>query len=183
MLKPTQGHRLLVWLIPLLLDTRLDDDLCHVTQPPHQDGNCIQRRNVHPSPVQYAFPPKPPKIPLPLQIPAPPPHAPAGSPAVPGWCQHLARAIRPHTSYPGVLGGHPSPGGGQEGAHLNGLEALGACLALAGRQLISACRGRWQWLQKMVMGLGWPEAGREPLPPLPLAVAEPADPAAPGLLL
>lgn len=46
-----------------------------------------------------------------------------------------------------------------ERAHLNGLGALGACLALAGRQLISACSGRWQWLQKMVMlpGLGWLE--------------------------
>lgn len=42
----------------------------------------------------------------------------------------------------------------REGAHLNGLEALGACLALLGRQLISACRGRWQWLQKMVIAAG-----------------------------
>lgn len=99
----------------------------------------------------------------------------------------LQRPSDPTPFVPGFWEAIPAlrEGRRREGAHLNGLEALGACLALLGRQLISACRGRWQWLQKMVMlpGLGWPEADRETLPPSPLAVAEPADPAAPGLLL
>lgn len=104
----------------------------------------------------------------------------------------------PTSAIPGLWEAIPDLREGRrwEGAHLKGLEALGACLALMGRQVISACRGRWQWLQKMVMlpelgwpeaarepDLGWPEAAREPLPPSPPAVAEPADPAAPGLLL
>lgn len=138
-----------------------------MTQPPHQDGKYIRCWNVHPSPIQDAFPPKPPKIPLPLQVPAPPPHALAGSPAVPGWCQHLARAIRAYTSYPGLLGGHPSPERGQEAGESSPERPGGAGRLLGpGGQAAHLCL---QWPVAVAAedghaaGAGMPGAGREPL--------------------
>lgn len=102
---------------------------------------------------------------------------------VPGWRQPLAPwlglTLARSRSQP-LLAGK-----GQRGAHLNGLEAPCACSALLGRQLDSACSGLWQWLQKTVMvpALGCLELAARFLLPLPPAASEPADPAAPGLLL
>lgn len=85
----------------------------------------------------------------------------------PGWCQLLARAIRPYTSYPGVLGGLPSPEGGQEagGSSPERPRGTGRLLGPAGQ----AARLCLQWPVAVAAedghaaGAGWPEAGREPL--------------------
>lgn len=153
-----------------------------------KDENCIWCQNVSPSPSHLPLLSNHLKSPCPSQVPTPPPHAPAGSPPIPNWCQPLARAIGHYASW---LRLSPARRPSQPCKR----EAIGSSPEwLGGTRRLLAPPGQaahlcLQWPVAVAAedghgaGTGMPEAGSTLLPPLPLAASEPADPTAPSLLL